>query len=124
MGRLPVQRVVFVAPLGSPARYMDVFQRMLGLSDAAMRRFRQNTERQFGFRWIDFEVPAMVDRMKTPPPLLVIHDRDDRETAWQDGADITARWPQAKLHTTTGLGHNRILRDASVELAVGFVGKR
>ena len=109
----PVQRIVFVAPFGSPARYMAIFQRMIGLSDAALQRFKENTERQFGFRWIDFEVPAMADRVKTPP-LLVIHDRDDRETAWQDGADIASRWPQSQLHTTTGLGHNRILRDPAV----------
>ena len=55
----------------------------------------------------------MSDRMKTPP-LLVVHDKDDRETAWQDGADIASRWPHAELHTTTGLGHVRILRDSAV----------
>jgi pimeloyl-ACP methyl ester carboxylesterase len=117
----PVQRMVFIAPFGSPARYMAVFQRLLGLSDAAMNRFRENTERQFGFRWADFEVPGIGERVKTPP-LLVIHDRDDRETMWQDGADIAARWANAELHTTTGLGHNRILRDTGViELAARFL---
>jgi pimeloyl-ACP methyl ester carboxylesterase len=117
----PVQRMVFVAPFGSPARYMAVFQRLLGLSDAAMRHFRADTERQFGFRWADFEVPGIAERVKTPP-LLVIHDRDDRETAWQDGADIAARWPNSELQTTTGLGHNRILRDTSViESAARFL---
>lgn len=117
----PVRRMVFVAPFGSPARYMALFQRALGLSDAAMRHFRESTERQFNFRWADMEVAVMPDRMKTPP-LLVVHDRDDRETAWQDGADIASRWPHAELHTTTGLGHVRILRDAAVvELAVRFL---
>ena len=48
------------------------------------------------------------------PPLLVIHDRDDHETSWQDGVDIASRWPIATLQTTTGLGHNRILRDSAV----------
>jgi len=46
--------------------------------------------------------------------VLVIHDREDRETSWQDGADVAASWPGATLITTTGLGHNRILRDPSV----------
>lgn len=123
MPNWPVQRMVFIAPFGSPARYMSVFQNALGLSDVAMRRFRESTERQFGFRWADFEVPAMADRVTTPP-VLVIHDRDDRETAWQDGADIANRWPRAELHTTSGLGHNRILRDASVvELTAGFLAR-
>ena len=109
----PVRQMVFIAPFGSPARYMNVFQHMVGLSDRAMRRFRADTERQFRFQWKDLEVVAIADVVKTPP-LLVVHDKEDRETAWQDGADIAARWPNATLQTTTGLGHNRILRDNSV----------
>lgn len=117
----PVRHMVFIAPFGSPARYMKVFQRTVGLSDRAMRRFRADTERQFRFQWKDFEVVAIADAVKTPP-LLVIHDKEDRETAWQDGADIAARWPSATLQATTGLGHNRILRDASVvESVVRFL---
>ena len=117
----PVRRMVFIAPFGSPARYMKVFQHMVGLSDRAMQRFRADTERQFRFQWKDFEVVSIADVAKTPP-LLVIHDTEDRETAWQDGADIAAKWPNATLQTTTGLGHNRILRDASViENVVGFL---
>jgi len=117
----PVRRMVFIAPFGGAARYMKIFQETLGLSDAAMQRFRETTERQFRFRWADFEVPAMAARVKTPP-LLVIHDRDDRETAWSDGAEIAAAWREASLETTTGLGHHRILREpAVVESAVRFL---
>lgn len=110
---LRIERLVFIAPFGKPLRYMGIFQRTLGLSDAAMRRFRESTERQFQFRWEDLDVPAMAARMETPP-LLVVHDREDRETAWQDGAEIAGSWPNARLETTTGLGHVRILRDPEV----------
>lgn len=110
---LSVHRLVFIAPFARALRYMKVFQRTLGLSDATLRRFQQMTERQFDFAWKDLEVPDMADRMTTPP-VLVVHDRDDRETAWQDGADIAAKWPRATMKTTTGLGHNRILRDPQV----------
>jgi len=114
------ERIVFIAPFARPSRYMALFQRTLGLSDRAMQKFREATERQFNFRWVDFEVPEIADRVATPP-LLVIHDQDDRETAWQDGADIAGKWPSATLRTTTGLGHNRILRDpATVDAAVRF----
>lgn len=106
-------RLVFIAPFARALRYMRLFQRTLGLSDVALRRFKSDTETQFGFRWEDLEVPEIADRVATPP-VLVIHDREDRETAWQDGADIAARWPGAELKTTSGLGHNRILRDPDV----------
>ena len=110
---LRIRRLAFIAPFGKPLRYMGIFQRTLGLSDAAMRRFRERTERQFQFRWEDLDVPAMASRMEAPP-LLVVHDREDRETAWQDGAEIAGSWPNARLETTTGLGHVRILRDPEV----------
>ena len=114
---LSIPRLVFVAPFARPLRYMKLFQDTLGLSDGVMRRFQADTERQFAFRWIDLEVPEMAARMKTPP-LLVVHDRDDRETMWQDGADIAAAWPGAELKTTSGLGHNRVLRDPDVVRSV------
>jgi len=47
-------------------------------------------------------------------PLLVIHDRDDREVGWGDGAAIAQSWPRAELVTTTGLGHHRIVSDPAV----------
>ena len=111
--RLVLPRAVFVAPFARPLRYMELFRDTLGLSDRALDRFQRQTETEFGFRWPDLEVPDMAARM-TPPPTLVVHDREDRETRWQDGADIAASWPGARLESTTGLGHNRILRDPAV----------
>ena len=121
--RLRVHRLVFVAPFGGAARYMAYFQKQLGLSDEAMRRFRESTERQFDFEWKDFEVPDMPAAMRVATPqLLVVHDKGDRETSWQDGADIAAKWQNARLETTEGLGHNRILRDEkTVAKAVAFL---
>ncbi|HEX7939856.1 MAG TPA: alpha/beta fold hydrolase [Gemmatimonadaceae bacterium] len=117
-------RMVFIAPFGSPARYMDVFSKTLGLSDAAMVHFRADTEKALDFRWADFEVPNVPTRVATPP-LLVIHDKNDRVNSWQDGADIAAAWPNARLETTTGLGHNRILSDANaVASATAFITAR
>jgi pimeloyl-ACP methyl ester carboxylesterase len=58
------------------------------------------------------DVPRFAPAMRIP--LLVIHDRDDREISWDDGAAIAAAWPGAQLVTTTGLGHHRIVSDAMV----------
>jgi pimeloyl-ACP methyl ester carboxylesterase len=97
--------------------YMHLFRDTIGLSDPALEAFQRLTERRFAFRWTELDVPEMAGRAAVPPT-LVVHDREDRETNWQDGADIAARWPGARLMTTTGLGHNRILRDPCVVGAV------
>ncbi len=46
--------------------------------------------------------------------LLVVHDRGDREVSFEHGARLAAAWPAAELLATEGLGHRRILRDATV----------
>jgi hypothetical protein len=46
--------------------------------------------------------------------LLVVHDHDDDEIGWTEGAAIAASWPGAQLVTTSGLGHRRVLRDEHV----------
>jgi pimeloyl-ACP methyl ester carboxylesterase len=55
----------------------------------------------------------MAARFATPP-LLLVHDRQDTETAWSDSATIARSWPGARLVSTTGLGHRRILRAPAV----------
>ena len=54
--------------------------------------------------------------------LLVVHDRDDVETPWTGGARLVDLWPGARLVTTEGLGHRRVLREPSViEEAAAFI---
>jgi alpha-beta hydrolase superfamily lysophospholipase len=116
--------MVFIAPMASPIKYREIFQQRLGFSDGVMRRFIASTARQFGFDWEQLEVTDMAAHVKTPP-LLVVHDRDDRETSWSEGAAIAGAWPDARLHTTVGLGHYRVLRDRTViDEVVRFLRER
>jgi pimeloyl-ACP methyl ester carboxylesterase len=112
-----VGAVSFIAPMASPSAYRTIFHRALGLSEDVERRFIDITARQFGFRWEDLEVPPMAQRIETPP-LLVVHDREDNETSWAEGAAIAEAWPRSVMHTTDGLGHRRVLRDPAVVDAV------
>lgn len=70
-----------------------------------------------------FDVPRLGAELWLP--LLVVHDRDDDEVAWSDGAAIARAWPAAELVTTRGLGHRRILRDPAVVARVtAFLAER
>jgi pimeloyl-ACP methyl ester carboxylesterase len=117
---LPVGRAVFVAPPASPTAWTSRFARELGIAPAVMRRMQVRAERRLGFGWADLELPAIGRDLDVP--LLVAHDRDDPEVPWSDGAAIAAAWPGARVVTTTGLGHRRILRDPElVARVVSFV---
>ena len=108
-----IPAAVFVAPMASPLRYQRVFQQALGLTDDVLRRFRDRVEKRLSMRWEDLEMP-LIPKIIDTPPVLVIHDREDRETSWRESASIADSWPEARLMTTTGLGHRRLLRDPAV----------
>jgi hypothetical protein len=45
--------------------------------------------------------------------ILLLHDREDLEVPYQHAENLIAVAKQARLHTTRGLGHKKILRDRS-----------
>lgn len=47
-------------------------------------------------------------------PALIVHATDDRTVDMHSAKAITASWPGSQLRLFEGLGHNRILRDATV----------
>ncbi len=109
---LTAGRAVLIAPSANVNSYSAQFASLLGVQDPVMTTMRQRLERRLGFDWKRMDIPRFAPAMRTP--LLVIHDRDDREVSWDDGAAIVAAWPGAQLVTTTGLGHHRIVSDAMV----------
>ncbi|HEX7253531.1 MAG TPA: alpha/beta hydrolase [Thermoanaerobaculia bacterium] len=121
---LEVERAVLLAPAANPGTYTRVFAQMLGISPSIRERMERRFETQFGFRFEEFDVPSAASSFSTP--LLVFHDREDREVAWKDGDAIAKSWPGAQLVTTQGLGHIRIVHDPGiVRRAVDFlVGAR
>jgi pimeloyl-ACP methyl ester carboxylesterase len=120
-GVLP-QRAVYVAPMADAASYTLGFTRMLGAGQRTWTRFIARLERRFLRPLSAFDLGAAAAEVTTPP-LLVVHDREDRETRWADSAAIVRQWPGAELVSTTGLGHTRVLADPDVvRRAVAFLG--
>lgn len=117
---LPIRRAVFLAPSSDPAGYVERFGAVLRLSPEILAGMKLRLERRFGIAWKDFDVFAAARTMTSP--LLVVHDRQDRDVPWTDGEAIAAAWPGAKLVITEGLGHRRIVHDPSVvSRAVAFL---
>jgi TAP-like protein len=120
-GGLRVERAAFVAPMADPLPYTRTFAGRLGFGERVRTRLVSRIERRVGMPLSAFDVPAMAGQVPTPP-LLLVHDRHDTETAWADSAAIARSWPGARLVSTSGLGHRRILRDPAVVAEVtGFV---
>jgi hypothetical protein len=106
------QAIALVAPPASFGGYFEDFARVSGLSDASRGEFQHQLEARVGVPLRALDLPGLAADL--PAAGLVVHDRDDREVPWADGARVAAAWPAAELVTTHGLGHRRILRDPAV----------
>ncbi len=118
---LPMDAAVFLAPPRSPAAWVVKFGEALALRAPLREALNARLRRTLGISPEELDLPTMSGDMRAP--LLVVHDRGDPEVPWSDGAAIAAAWPGARLVTTEGLGHVRILRDDAVAAqAAAFVG--
>ena len=109
---LEVERLVYIAPPLNPVDYTARFGDILGLDAATIEGLQKRIEERFARKWSDYSLEETARLMTTP--LLVVHDREDRDTFWSEGAALAQAWPGARLMTTEGLGHRRILRDKAV----------
>jgi hypothetical protein len=108
-------RVVYVAPPAELSSYASTFAAAVGLPPEIAGRIQRRIERRFGVRWDELHGLGVARAQRAP--LLVVHDRDDAEVPFADGASLAGAWPGARLHATAGLGHRRLLRDPEVVTA-------
>lgn len=112
---LPVGRAVLVGPPADAAAWLDAYVRWLALPAAAAPALRARAEQIAGERLDRLNAGALGPHLRLP--LLVIHDRQDREVPLEDGARVARDAAAGRLLVTDGLGHRRILRHPEVAAA-------
>jgi pimeloyl-ACP methyl ester carboxylesterase len=117
---LQIERAVFISPPSDPREFLRMFSRAIGISDDVRQRVQARVERRLGMTMESMQATVHAPSMRIP--LLVVHDEDDKEVPVRVGRSIAQAWPGADLLLTKGLGHQRILRDGSVQnIAVSFI---
>jgi pimeloyl-ACP methyl ester carboxylesterase len=117
---LEAARLVAISPPADALEWFRKFTLALALPPRVASAARANVERQVRASFDGLNAAAIGPNVRLP--VLVIHDRDDKEVPWTDGAAVASASPDAELFLTTGLGHRRILLDeAVITRAVAFV---
>jgi pimeloyl-ACP methyl ester carboxylesterase len=101
-----------VAPGVDLEGYVLEFARIFGLSADASHALKLRIERHVGVTMRDLDPRKAAPNLRIP--LLVIHDRTDREAPFAGGEALARSWPGARFMATEGLGHTRILWDEKV----------
>jgi len=112
---LSLQSAVLVSPPSDLVGYSRQFARWYWMPEPLRRAMQAAIEERFGVRWFELEVARLAPRLTTPA--LVIHDRDDGFVPWKQGAALAQAWPRARMLSTEGLGHGRILESEEVQHA-------
>ena len=122
-GRARFARIVLVSPPSDMEGYSRRFARWHWIPEPVRRSMQAAIEDRYGVPWSELGIARLAPKLEAQA--LVIHDRDDRVVPWAQGASFARRWPGARLLSTDGLGHGRILQDAAVAgAAAQFITRR
>jgi pimeloyl-ACP methyl ester carboxylesterase len=122
-GWLGTRRLVLLAPMVEAETLFAQFQAALGFGPRTRRAFDREVARQVGVPLAEFDALVQASYVE-PVPTLVVHDTEDRQTPYTDARRLVAGLPDARMVTTHGLGHRRILRDPQVVAeVVDFVSR-
>jgi pimeloyl-ACP methyl ester carboxylesterase len=103
---LSVDRLVVIGAPSSVPEVLREFQELIALPPRAMPHMVRNLERRGGQPIESFDVATFVGHIDAP--LLIVHDTDDVEVPYVNGPRLSELLG-ARLLTTSGHGHRRIL---------------
>ncbi|MCP1374673.1 alpha/beta fold hydrolase [Dyella lutea] len=115
------QRIVLVAPAVDVDAAASRYFRFVRLGEHLRRPF---------YDWLVARTGVPVEQLQMHrrvvalgQPGLIVHDLDDRDVPWGEGECYARHWRGARLLTTEGLGHHRIL-DAPQTIAAALAFAR
>ena len=114
------RRLVLVAPAADMADAASRYFRLVRLGEHLRQAFYDWLLRRTGISVEQLEVHLHLPALGQPA--LIVHDLDDADVPWSEGERYARYWPGARLLTTQGLGHRRVL-DApdTINAALAFV---
>jgi len=101
------ERVVAIAPPASMEAAAERFMRFVKLGPHLLEGFLGWHERATGVKVRDLDVRPHLRTLGQP--CLIVHDLDDFEVPWGEGELYAYHWHSARLLTTQGLGHHKVL---------------
>ena len=109
---LQADQAILVAPQADPLEATTRFAIRCGLTASVRCRMVALLEHRTGVSMDELQAHRFASKIGRPA--LIVHDLEDTEIPWSEGERFTRCWPDARLLTTTGLGHRRIAHNPQV----------
>jgi len=101
------ERIVAIAPPANMEAAAERFMRFMHLGYHLRDRFFDWHEHTTGVNVSELDVRRHLPALGHP--CLIVHDLDDVEVPWGEGELYAHHWHNARLLTTQGLGHHKVL---------------
>jgi pimeloyl-ACP methyl ester carboxylesterase len=117
-----VRKLVLISmPSGAPY-LVSAFEVMLGIRQRTAERFRTLFDARFAARPEHFVAADVATRISVP--VLLVHDRQDDIIPCAHSEALLPLLRQGQLHTTAGLGHSGLVREAAtIEAIADFLDR-
>ncbi|WP_201315101.1 alpha/beta hydrolase [Dyella sp. EPa41] len=113
-------RLILIAPAADPVAATQRFSQFVHLGEHLHGRLHASLEAMTGISIHDLQVHRHLPTLGQPG--LVVHDMDDHDVPWSEGERYARHWHGARLLTTQGLGHHRVLDAPEViEASLAFL---
>jgi pimeloyl-ACP methyl ester carboxylesterase len=114
-------RLILVAPAADMKAAARRFFRFVHLAGYLREPFYDWLHRRTGVHIDELRVERKLPMLGQPA--LIVHDLDDEDVPWAEGECYAQYWPGARLYTTQGLGHRRVLDAPDViDAGLAFLG--
>ena len=114
------EQLILVAPAADMKAAARRFFRFVHLAGYLREPFYAWLHRRTGVHIDELRVERKLPMLGQPA--LIVHDLDDADVPWAEGERYARFWPGARLYTTEGLGHRRVLDAPEViDAALAFM---
>lgn len=119
---IPLNKIVTIGTPVIADKLLGSFLKAIGATAKTGEAFQKKLIKDHGKNFKEFSLEWFLPRIQQPLALMIIHDKNDREVPIEHAMEAIKLYPSAKLVTTEGLGHNRILKDEStIQNALHFL---
>ncbi|HET6553793.1 MAG TPA: alpha/beta hydrolase [Dyella sp.] len=113
-------KLILVAPAADPVAATQRFSQFVRLGEHLRGRLHDSLEAMTGINIHDLQVHHHLPTLGQPG--LIVHDMDDHDVPWSEGERYARYWHGARLLTTQGLGHHKVLDAPEViEASLAFL---
>jgi esterase/lipase len=97
-------KLVIMGAPGAVVDFFNFYKKMAGLSNHTVTLVKKVFEDEIGFNPESFSVKNFGKHIERET--LIIHDKEDHECPYKNAVMLSQEMPNAKLLSTTGLGHS------------------